>query len=419
MQAKLARLKLPWISLILLTGLNLVNYLDRYVLSAVLTPIKQSLQLTDAQLGKLGVSFMLGYFLTAPIFGYLGNHMKRKGLIFIGVLVWCLGTFLSGYANSFVVLIVFRILVGLGEASYGTLSPTWLSDVYSPHKRNQVLSYFYTAIPVGSALGFLLGGFVAAQYGWRMVFFVAPLPGLLLVSLLLLTEEPMRGATEIGESEIVLQQKLSFISAYKRLFAYTDYLLLTARYTAQTFALGAFAFWGPTFLHRIRGLTLAQADKFFGASLVVTGLIATLLGGVWGTLWKKSNPKAYTYILALSALLAVPFSYFSFVATAPVFFSASFVLAMFFIFLSTGPTNTLILETVPISMRASAMALSIFVIHLLGDLSSPYLVGKLSDITGNLQSAVLYLLPSALALCALFWIVLSYTFRSHTVKPFN
>ena len=419
MQAKLARLNVPWVSLLLLTGLNLVNYLDRYVLSAVLTPIKQTLQLTDSQLGKLGVSFMLGYFLTAPLFGYLGNHMKRKGLIVLGVLVWCVGTFLSGYANSFGALIVFRVLVGLGEASYGTLSPTWLSDVYSPQKRNQVLSYFYTAIPVGSALGFLIGGLVAFHYGWRTVFFVAPLPGLVFVSLLLFVEEPKRGASEACDLELMKQKKHTFISAYKGLFHYPDYLLLTAGYTAQTFALGAFAFWGPTFLHRIRGLTLIQADKFFGASLVLTGLVATLLGGMWGTLWKKINPKAYVHILALTALLAVPFSYFSFVAVTPLYFSASFVLAMFFIFLSTGPTNTLILETVPISMRASAMALSIFVIHLLGDLSSPYLVGKLSDLTGDLQHAVVYLLPSALALCALFWILLSYTFRSHTVKPLN
>jgi MFS family permease len=419
MEARLVRLKLPWISLLILTGLNLVNYLDRYVLSAVLTPIKQSLGLTDAELGKLSVSFMLGYFLTAPLFGYLGNHIKRKGLIVVGILVWCLGTYLSGYAHSFASLVVFRILVGLGEASYGTLSPTWISDSYAPDKRNQVLAYFYSAIPVGSALGFLIGGLIATHYGWRMVFFVAPVPGVFLVSLLLLVEEPKRGASEPNETGITTLNKKNFFSTYRELFNYPSYLLLTAGYTAQTFALGAFAFWGPTFLHRIRGISLNEADRFFGISLVLTGLIATLLGGFWGTSWIKKNPNAYANLLALSAICAIPVSYFAFVAVNPFFFSASFVLAMFFIFLSTGPTNTLILETVPVPMRASAVAFSIFIIHLLGDLTSPYLVGKLSDITGNLQQAVLYLLPGALALCAVFWSLLSYTFRSHTVKPFN
>ncbi|MEI6589611.1 MAG: MFS transporter [Verrucomicrobiota bacterium] len=415
---KQSRLQLPLVSLVILTGLNLVNYLDRYVLSAVLTPIKVSLKLTDTQLGELGVAFMLGYFVTAPIFGYLGDRMSRKGLILSGVLVWCVGTCLSGFAHGFYTLICFRVLVGLGEASYGTLSPAWISDLYIPSKRNHVLSFFYSAIPVGSALGFLFGGFIALHYGWRAAFFLASVPGLFFLTVLAYINEPQRGLSDGASDDLISTlPRLGLLSAYRPLLSCPDYLRVVFGYTAQTFALGAFAFWGPTFLHRVRGLTLLDADKFFGSALVVTGLVATLLGGLWGTYWKKKRSNAYACILALSATLAIPFTLISFTALDPTIFKTAFIFAMFFIFLSTGPTNTLILETVPVGMRASAMAASIFVIHLFGDLSSPYIVGHLSDQLGDLQKAVLYLLPVALAVCALIWSLLALGFRSHTVKP--
>ena len=423
---KQARAIRPAWALAALTGINLFNYLDRQVLPAVLTPIKEELHLSDSGLGTLQVAFMLGYFLTAPFFGYLGDRVSRKGLIAAGVLVWSAGTALSGCAPNLASLLLFRVLVGLGEASYGTISPAWIADLYAPGRRNSALSIFYVAIPVGSALGYILGGVMAAHFGWRSAFLCAGAPGLLLAGTLLFLPEPARGASEPKErakerarergqvEKVDVPKNVSFFNltpflcSYSSLRNYPDYLLLIAGYSAQQFAMGGFAFWGPTFLTRVHGLPLERADRFFGAWLVLTGLSATLLGGWAATALGRRSSAGYAQLLALSAIPTVlaAFAAFEFTSRGPA--EIALVAAMFFIFLPTGPVNTLILESVPVSMRASAMAASIFAIHACGDLWSPKVVGALSDRLGSLREAVLCTLPPALAFCALCWAALAY-----------
>src|SRR5262245_37762556 len=148
----------PFWTLFILTGLNLFNYLDRNVVPAVLTDIKGAFQLNDAQLGRINTIFMIGYFLTSPIFGYLGDRASRKWLIAAGIVVWSLGTVLTGFAGSFVLLLGCRVLVGVGEASYATISPSLISDTFPTERRNNALTIFYVAIPVGAALGYIVGG---------------------------------------------------------------------------------------------------------------------------------------------------------------------------------------------------------------------------------------------------------------------
>jgi len=191
------------------------------------------------------------------------------------------------------------------------------------------------------------------------------------------------------------------------LFRIPDYVLVVLGYTAYTFALGAFGYWGPTFLHRAHGVAVAQAAEFFGAVLVVAGLVGTLIGGFAATAWQKRNRAGYAWTLGLSVLAAVPLAFGAFLAGST-FWSMSFLAAaMFFLFLSTGPVNTLILETAPVNLRASAMAVSIFTIHLFGDMWSPVIVGRLADsFGGNLQKAVL-ILPVALIVASALWLVLA------------
>ncbi len=401
----------------------MLNYVDRQVLPAVLTPIKAEFHWSDGRLGFLGTAFMLGYFVTAPIFGYLGDRISRKGLIAAGVLVWSLGTVLSGRAGGYVDLALFRVLVGLGEASYGTISPGWIADVYAPERRNNALSVFYAAIPAGSALGYLAGGLVAARYGWRPAFYMAGAPGLVLALLLLRLREPERGATDpktpgpVGMKASVDGGRAAF-DGYASLLKNRPYLLVVAGYVAQTFALGGFSFWAPTFLYRVHGMSVGSAGLFFGESLVITGLAATLLGGFGATLWQRRTDSGYARMLALSAVLAVPFSFAAFCLPDPTLAKAALVASMFFIFLPTGPVNTLILDTVAPSLRATAMAASIFAIHLFGDLESPNLVGMLSDsLGGNLQKAVLWTLPGAIAVSALFWGWLAWGVRTFPSRP--
>ncbi len=400
----------PIASLALLTGLNLLDYLDRQLLAAVLPPLQLELGLHDEQAGTIGTAFMLGYFLTSPIFGYLGDRWPRRWLIAAGVFVWSLGTLLSGHASGLAMLIFFRVLVGFGEASFGTISPGWIADLFAPARRNNAISWFYLAIPVGSAIGYIFGGWVAAHYGWRAAFLFAGYPGLLLAFLLFLLREPARGATE-PKAQVERGGAPVGWRVYLELLTFPRYVLVILGYVAQTFAMGGFSFWAPTFLVRVHHMELADAGGFFGRTLVIMGLLATLGGGYLATMWQRKTGTGYAWVLALSALGAVPAAFISFWSHDLALAKTALAASMFLLFLCTGPLNTLILETVPVRMRASAVAASIFSIHLFGDLWSPKFVGFLSDRSGDLQLACLWALPGALVVSAVLWCVLVGTER--------
>ncbi|HVV71258.1 MAG TPA: MFS transporter, partial [Verrucomicrobiae bacterium] len=394
----------PFWLLFILTGLNLLNYLDRFVLNAVRTPLASEFGIGYGASGRTVTAFMIGYFLTSPFFGYLGDRLSRKWLIAFGISVWSLGTVFTGMAGGFAALLGFRVLVGLGEASYATISPSLISDAFGPAKRNNALTVFYVAIPVGSALGYLIGGEISAHWGWRYAFIWAGLPGLLLAIVLLPFREPERGQADLGAGQTVARPTLG---DYTKLFVNRDYQLVVWGYVAYTFALGAFGFWGPTFLEKVHGLSTAEADRFFGGVLVFAGLVGTFAGGFAATAWHRRNPAGYAWLLALSVLSAVPTAVAAFLATTPAATMALLAVSMFLLFLSTGPVNTLILETVPVNLRASAMALSIFMIHLFGDMWSPEIVGRLADAWGgNVRTAVL-VLPIVLAVGGVLWLILA------------
>jgi len=396
----------PALSLLTLTGLNLLDYLDRQLLAAVLPALQEELKIGDEPAGRIATAFMLGYFLTAPIFGWLGDRLSRTWLVAGGVFVWSLGTLMSGHVHAYASLLCFRVLVGFGEASFGTISPGWIADLFPPARRNNAITIFYFAIPVGSALGYLLGGYMAVHYGWRSAFLWAGYPGLGLALLLFLLREPARGASEPVPLDATAAAPKPGWRAYLDLFRYPSYLLVVAGYVAQTFAMGGFALWAPTFLHRIHHLPLDRAGFFFSASLAATGLVATLAGGFWATRWQRRTGNGYAWLLALSASLAAPAAFAAFILPDLGQAKVALVATMFLLFFSTGPVNTLILETVPASMRASAMAASIFAIHLFGDLWSPAFVGYLSDLWRDLRLACLCALPGALVISALLWSLL-------------
>ena len=392
----------PFWLLFILAGLNLFNYLDRYVVFQVVEPIRLEFGLTDGQAGRINTAFMIGYFLTAPLFGYWGDRMSRKWLIAAGIFVWSLGTVLSGVAVGFYSLLGYRVLVGLGEASYATISPSLISDAYGPAKRNNALTVFYVAIPVGAALGYLVGSKISAVWGWRYAFILAGLPGLFLAVSLLPFREPERGQSEARQTEAAAKPRLADVFNLLRL---GDYNLVVWGYVAYTFAMGAFGFWGPSYLIRVYGMTQAEAGNYFAAVTAISGLVSTFAGGFAATAWRKRNPAAYALTLGFSTLAAVPCAAWAFLGGSRTSLMVGLGAAIFLLFLGTGPVNTLIVETVPINLRASAMAMSIFMIHLFGDFWSPELVGRLSDFLGNLRQAVL-VLPLALLIGGSLWLAL-------------
>jgi len=392
-----------WAALAILSGLNLFNYLDRYVMSSVLTPLQKELRLDDGDAGWAVSAFMLGYFVTAPIFGYFGDRFPRKYLMLGGVLVWSLATAASGLAQNFTQLFAIRMVVGVGEACFVTMGPSWISDLFAATQRNTALTLFYVAIPFGSAVGFVIGGLFAQHGDWRGAFLYAGLPGILLALSLLLLREPRRGESDGLNVETVPAARAGEVAG---LLLNRRYNLLVWGYAAQTFSIGGFAFWGPTFLHRIHGMSLEASGTVFGAMLAIAGLVATLIGGFCANTLRLRTSAGYVWIMVLSLILATPLCFFALIVGNATLSLIGLGASMFFLFLPTGPIASEMFEIVPVHLRASAMAVCTFVIHLFGDFGSPTIVGNLSSYYKNdLQKAVL-ILPVVLLLGAALWSIL-------------
>lgn len=391
------RIRSPYLILAVLSGLNLVNYLDRYIVAAVGPKLAEDLGLSDSKFGFVVTAFMVGYFATSPLFGALGDRLPRRGLIALGVAVWSLATAASGLMQTFAAMIAARVVVGVGEASYATLAPTIIDDLAAPEKKNRWLAIFYVAIPVGSALGYLVGGQLEHAFGWRSAFFIAGGPGLVLALLALAIEEPKRATPAPREHAAD-----GFGTTATRLFRIPLYRDTVIGYTAQTFALGGFAAWAPKYLYRVIGLDLKTADYWFGLILVIAGLFATFVGGQLGDRWPgEDRARANLRVCAISTAVSVPCAALCLVASSAFGFFAAIAAAEFAIFLSTSPINAVILGSVPSQLRASAMAASIFAIHLLGDMISPPLIGMISD-ASSLRGAMV-VIPIALSAATLVW----------------
>jgi MFS family permease len=345
-------------ALAILTLLNLFNYLDRYVLASLFESLKASeLRLTDTQLGSLFTAFLLVYMLASPFFGRLGDRASRPRLLAAGVAAWSLATALGGFARSFAGLFASRAAVGIGEAAYATIAPALLADSFAKERRGRVFAIFFAAIPVGSALGYVLGGLMDRHFGWRAAFFVAGGPGLLLALLCLAIRDPPRGARD--GAALLPAGPGGAREAYARLFANRPYRTTVAGYAAYTFALGGLAAWTPAFLERVRGLPKADATVQFGAIVVATGLIGTFAGGWIGDRLLKNDRQAYLKLSGWTALAAVPATVVAFFAPGRVLPMAGIVAAELLLFASTGPINSVIVNVVAPGDRATAGARSI------------------------------------------------------------
>jgi MFS family permease len=393
-------------ALAVLTLINLFNYLDRWIVAALAESMKHSeLQLSDTQLGSLMTGFIIVYMIAAPLFGSLGDARSRTRLLGLGVAIWSVATALAGLATGYASLFAARAAVGVGEAAYGTISPALLADYFPRERRGRVFAVFFAAIPIGSALGYIVGGLVDHYFGWRQAFFVAGVPGLVLAALALRLYDPPRGAQDAAGGPASGAHGVSLGSAaraaYAALVRNRPYVLTVLGYAAYTFAIGALAFWTPAFLERTRGIPKAQATVQFGAIVVVTGFIGTYAGGWIGDYFLRVSRQAYLWVSGLVTLLAAPLTLVALAAPRPAVYWPAIVAAELCLFASTGPINSAIVNVVSPHMRATAVALSIFAIHFLGDVPSPSLVGFLSD-ARSLGEAVL-IIPLAVLVGGMVW----------------
>jgi MFS transporter, Spinster family, sphingosine-1-phosphate transporter len=359
------------VALVLLTAMNFVNYLDRYILPAVQEQIKHDFTLTDNQIGSLTLWFMVAYVCVSPITGWLGDRFPRKPMIVVAALGIAAMNFLTAHVHGYEELNFRHAALGIGEACFGVFAPALLADFYSESKRNKVMTIFNIALPVGAAAGYEAGAWVAAHHGWRMSFISSAVPGVLVALLILFF---MREPKRTGRVEKAKADKASVLSLAKN----GAYLSSILGYAAVTFSLGGISWWMPSFLHREAGYSIEAAGAIMGPIIVVAGLGGTALGGWLAQWWSKKTPKALYLVPALSAALTIPPAVVCFFGP-PSMIVPSLSVAVFLIFLGTGPVNAATLNAVPANLRATAMAGQLFAIHVLGDMPSSKVIGMISD----------------------------------------
>jgi predicted MFS family arabinose efflux permease len=395
------RSRYPAYVLGLLTCLNLLDYLDRYIIASVQSLIRKDFPITDADYGLFGTLFFLVYLTTAPIFGYLGDRYPRRRILALGATLWSLATAGAAFAGSYGWLLLSRGMVGIGEASFGTLSPPFLADYFPVAKRGRVMAIFFLTIPAGAALAYLLVPLLGAHRGWRFFFLLAGLPGLLLAVPILFLREPQRGAMDApGQSAPsadpdVPAEAFSYrsritqvVSSYRELIRFRSYLFTNLGYAALTFAIGGMAFWMPRYLETIKGISLEESNRLTGGIVAVAGLLGTLTGGFAGDRLMRRTRRAYMLFSGLGVLAAIPFAWIAIVSPDRWTFSLCFGVAIFFLFVNTGPLNAVIISVSPVRLRSTAVAANIVIIHLLGDAPSPFLIGWVSD-RSSLQRGIL------------------------------
>jgi MFS family permease len=360
------------VTLILLIALNLLNYIDRYILPGELSLVQNEFHATREQMGALTTAMFFVYMLAAPLTGWLGDRYPRKPLIIGGATLWSLATLSTAWVHNYWTLYFRHAIVGIGEASFGIFAPAVIADFYPERDRNRILSIFYVAIPVGAALGYLAGGQMGSAWGWRQPFFICAIPGLAVTVLYaIFGHEPVRGAQDHIRAT---PDRSTFFG----LFRNRAFLCATLGLAALTFAMGGISNWMPDFLHNPIGMSVAQASQVAGAATVINGILGTAIGGWIAQRWLRTNHRALYLLSFWSVALTLPFGILLFFGPSrwavPSFFAAEF-----FLFLNTGPLNAAIVNSVSASVRATAVSVNLFCIHFFGDTFSPQIIGAIAD----------------------------------------
>jgi multidrug resistance protein len=381
---------------LLLLALNLLNYVDRYILPGEISLIQREFHSTDQQMGALTTALFITYMLVAPLTGWLGDRFPRKPLIIAGAVLWSVATLATAWVHDYTTLYIRHALVGVGEATFGIFAPAVLADFYPERERNRILSIFYIAIPVGAALGYLAGGQMGPLWGWRAPFLICAIPGLIVAALYwFIGREPVRGASDHLKSTPAR-------GAFRGLLTNPAFLTGTFGLATLTFAMGGISAWVPEFLRRSEGFSVGHASQLVGASTVLDGIAGTLVGGMIAQRWLRTNHRALYLLSFWSVALTLPFGLLLFFGPAKWAVPSLFA-AEFFLFLNTGPLNTAIVNSVGAEVRATAVGLNLFIIHCFGDTFSPQIIGAISDRTNlsiGLGSTLVFLVISCVILLA-------------------
>lgn len=380
--------------LLVLTSLNLLDYLDRYLVAALGSPIKAELNLSGKAFGFLNTAFLAVYFLTSPVFGYLGDRYGRRLMMAGGAVLWSVATGLTYWVRSYPALLLTRGLVGIGEASFGTLAPAYLADVLPLSRRPRALGIFYLAIPLGAALAYLTGGLLGQYLGWRPAFLVAGIPGLLLALALHRLPSP---TLKTGNPPYT-----SPLRSARSLWTIPTLRLTSLGYGMLTFTLGGLAFWMPIYLENIKGLSLSQANYLLFGAIAAMGTLGTVTGGLLGSHLCRYSPQGPLWVSGAGLVAALPLAALVLLAEGPGLYGPALAGVIFLLFLNPGVITAVIVSVAPPGLRGQAVALNIIVIHLVGDAPSTFLIGWCADLVGLPWGVGMTLLALLLAALLVF-----------------
>lgn len=392
-------------ALSVLTFVNFLNYIDRQALPAVAPAMQRELGLTDTELGAMEAALLLSFTVLAPMFGRLGDRYSRTKLMAAAAVVWSIATGLTALidrspllppslhlnlpvfgilALSSVALglCAVRALVGIGESSYSTITPALIADYFPLQRRATALGVFQAAIPMGFALGYVLGAVLAHWFGWRLAFMLVGLPGVIVSIFVWKLREPRRGEHDaVPEPAAVVdgEPRQSWWQTTKQILMTRDWLLSTAGYTALTFVLGAFATWATLMLARDKHMSETGAAVVLGSVTLLAGAAGTFGGGWIADRVVAKRRNGYFLVCAASSLLAVIPAVIALVTHRPMFFLPAIFFAVVLLFVNNAPFHAILINSVPPAIRASAVALNVVAIHACGDVISRFGVGKLSD----------------------------------------
>ncbi|PCI37317.1 MAG: MFS transporter [Elusimicrobia bacterium] len=382
--------------LVLLVACNLFKYMDRLLIAPILPLIGREFNASDIELGAMASAFMLVYMFAAPLWGLAVRPGRRVGFLAAGIAIGGIATVGAGFARSLTALVISRSLLGIGQAGFTAVAPAFLAENYPAEKRSSILSFYEAAIPVGSAIGFILGGWVGHHWGWRAAFLGAGIGTLLFLPLFARLRDPLGGKSDVTESR-------SRPSDYLRLYRIPSYTAASFSQAAITFTIGGLGLWIPSYLFREYGLDTAQAGIVFGAVTVIGGLFGALTGGWLATRLRQTNPGADFLISGIGLLAAVPFGIGALFTPSQPLALVLFFIAEVCIFLHMGPLSSIIVATVPAAKRALGFAANIFVLRLFGDALSPILIGAGSEAWGLRSALTGALMPLLLGGVLCLW----------------
>lgn len=379
-------------------GISFLNYLDRNVLTGAAAVVGRELGFGNDGIGYIASAFLVVYTLATVPLGIWADRAKRKNVVAICVAVWSVATALTALASNFTTLFLSRMVLGIGEAGYFPAGTALMSDYFSREKRSRIMSWWSVGQLVGILFGFVIGGEVAGIFpgSWRLAFIFTGIPGLILAFTAFRLREPRRNeadeeeialypstvarVAEIEEPPHTLPMTSKVWSQFGLLLQIKTLVVLIVMQIFAFFVLGVNVVFLPTYLQQkdTFGLSSGSAGLFSGAVIVLAGLAGTVIGGYMADLLNRRHQGARILVCGIGFLLSAPAFAIAITSRSFGLFSAFFVITTLLLTIYTGPSTAATQDVVPSALRASAVAVSLLIAHLLGDAFAPTLVGKLA-----------------------------------------